>query len=79
LVKTNCTEIRQTDSVLLWDKQHEIDLQIEYISGQKDQIDLTEKQLKKTRRQVVKWRIASIVTALASVVSNVYLILNHGI
>lgn len=79
LVKTNCTEIRIADSVLLWDKQHEISLQGEYINGQKQQIDLTEKQLKKTRRQVIKWRIVSIGVGVVSVISNAYLILNHGI
>lgn len=74
LVASNCTEIVKADSVLLWDKQHEINLQSEYIAGQKVLILGTEKQLKKSKRQIIKYRIGMFGAILVGVVTNVYLI-----
>lgn len=74
LVRTNCTEIIKADSTLLWDKQREINLQSEFVAGQKEVISITEKQLKKTKRQVFKYKVGMWTAIVAGVVSNVYLI-----
>ena len=74
LVASNCTEIIKADSVLLWDKQHEIDLQSDYIKGQKELFGISEQQLKKSKRQIIKYRIGMFGAIVVGVASNVYLI-----
>jgi hypothetical protein len=75
LVASNCTELYKADSILLWDKQREINLQSEYIKGQKDVIAITDSQLKKSKRQVIKYKFGMFTAIILGIVSNIYLIL----
>jgi len=74
LVASNCTELYKADSILLWDKQREINLQSEYIKGQKDVIAITDGQLKKSKRQVIKYKFGMFTAIILGIVSNIYLI-----
>ena len=74
LILGNCTELYKADSILLWDKQREINLQSEYIKGQKDVIGITDGQLKKSKRQVIKYKFGMFGAIILGVASNIYLI-----
>ena len=74
LVASNCTELMVADSILLYDKQHEIDLQTQFIYGQKSQIAICESQVKKSKRQIIKYKFGMFGAIILGVASNIYLI-----
>jgi len=74
LVASNCTEIVQKDSILLWDKQHEIDLQVGYINEQKKLVGISDTQLRKAKRQIIKYKFGMLSAIILGVASNVYLV-----